>query len=360
MSYFAVEKKKIGWTGVHTNADKLSLAKVEGIEYQFVTGKDEFKVGDDVVYFPIDSVLPKDLIDHLNIANFLTGKNHDRVKTVKLRGEYSQGLCVNFKKIDEFLQIQGTNNMSIANGDYTAILGVTKYEPPPIMEKSGNLVRLPDFVSVYDIEGCDNFPDVVAYLMDKKVWVSEKMEGTNFSVSYNMVDNKVYVNQRHHSIKPIDAGEHTFWRVAKEKGLIDLVKEVFGKYKGVTATLRGELIGSKIQGDYYDLKGFDIKLYEAEINGDPIDAEAFLRIMKDLGREADVVPTLAVNVTLAEFLNGKTVREASDGKSLFKPDKLREGIVIKPMKEERVEIGKFKGRLFIKQRSPEYLSKTEN
>jgi len=360
MSYFAVEKKKIGWVGVHTNADKLSLAKVEGIEYQFVTGKDEFKIGDDVMYFPIDSVLPKALSDFLNITNFLTGKDHDRVKTVKLRGEYSQGLCVNSKKIDEFLQIQGINNMPIANEDYTAILGVTKYEPPPILEKGGNLVRLPDFVSAYDIEGADNYADVIAYLMDKKVWISEKAEGTNYGVSFTMLDNKFFVNQHHHAIEEIDGVSHTFWKIARENGLLDLVKAVFDKYKGVNATLRGELIGSKIQGDYYDLKAFDVKLYEAEINGDPIDAGDFLRIMKELGREADVVPTIAVDVTLGEWLNGRTVREASNGKSLINPDKLREGIVIKPMKEERVEIGKFKGRLFIKQRSPEYLSKTEN
>lgn len=356
MSYFAVERKKINWVGKHTNADKLELATVEGEGNQFVVQKDIFKVGDEVVYFPVDSIIPEDLRTFLCIT-FLSGAEHNRVKTIKLRGEYSQGLCIPAAEIDKFLQTKNINTSPI--NDYAPILGITKYEPAAIIEKGGNLIKLPEFLSCYDIESADNYTEVIEYLMDKKVWISEKVEGTNYGVSFTMQDNKFFVNQHHHIIEEIEGSVHTFWKVAREKGLLDLVKAVSDKYKGKSTTIRGELIGSKIQGDYYELGRHDVKLYEIEINGNPVDAEIFLQVMKEFGRETDVVPTIASDITLREWLNGKSIKEGSNGKSLINTKKLREGIVIKPMTEEKIHIGKFRGRLIIKQRSPEYLAKTE-
>jgi hypothetical protein len=78
--------------------------------------------------------------------------------------------------------------------------------------------------------------------------------------------------------------------------------------------------------------------------------------MKEYGAEDKLVPTLTYDMTLREWLGGKTVQQASNGRAAM-VDRLREGIVIKPLVEEQIH--RF-GRLFIKQRSPEYLSKTEN
>ena len=60
--------------------------------------------------------------------------------------------------------------------------------------------------------------------------------------------------------------------------------------------------------------------------------------------------------TLREYLDGKTVKEASNGLSILVPglNILREGIVISPLKEKYVM---HFGRLILKQRSPEYLLK---
>ena len=58
---------------------------------------------------------------------------------------------------------------------------------------------------------------------------------------------------------------------------------------------------------------------------------------------------------LREYLNGKTIRYASNGKSVL-ADTKREGIVIKPLIEEFHPI---LHRLLIKQRSPEYLAGTD-
>ena len=52
----------------------------------------QYKVGTRVVYFPIDSRIPADIAERTNAKSFLVGPEKDRIKTAKLRGEFSQGL----------------------------------------------------------------------------------------------------------------------------------------------------------------------------------------------------------------------------------------------------------------------------
>jgi hypothetical protein len=59
--------------------------------------------------------------------------------------------------------------------------------------------------------------------------------------------------------------------------------------------------------------------------------------------------------TFLPLNNTEKLQNLSNGRSIINPDKLREGIVIKPM-VEMCDVD-LKGRLFLKQRSPEYLSK---
>ena len=66
-------------------ADKIELAIVLG--WQCVVKKDEFKVGDLCVYIEIDSIVPADN----PYFEFMKDRKY-RVKTIRLRGIYSQGL----------------------------------------------------------------------------------------------------------------------------------------------------------------------------------------------------------------------------------------------------------------------------
>ena len=70
----------------------------------------------------------------------------------------------------------------------------------------------------------------------------------------------------------------------------------------------------------------------------------------------DFVPILYVG-KLCDFLNGKTIQEASHGKSKL-VDKLREGLVIRPYRDEFSQ--ELDSRLILKHRSEEYLCVTEN
>jgi RNA ligase (TIGR02306 family) len=98
-------------------ADSILVASVLG--WRVVVRKDEFKVGDKCVYVEIDSVLPpREEFDFLKERKY-------RVKTIKLRGQISQGICfsvniLNGKKYKDFE----------VGDDVSDVLGITKYESP--------------------------------------------------------------------------------------------------------------------------------------------------------------------------------------------------------------------------------------
>ena len=66
------------------NSENLELAQVLG--WQVVIGKNSFKEGELVVFCEVDSVLPP-----RDVFKFLESK-HYRIKTIKLRGNLSQGI----------------------------------------------------------------------------------------------------------------------------------------------------------------------------------------------------------------------------------------------------------------------------
>ncbi len=350
MSTFKVDVRKISKVWDHSNADRLSLAQVEGLGYNIITGKDQFKVGDLVAYFPIDSILPENLIKMFGLVGKLAGKEKNRITTVKLRGVPSQGFIVGVDILQDFVAEE-----IVEGDDLTDALGVVKYDPPPVACHAGNLVSLPPGVSVYDIEGCERFPQVVDLLMDQIVTITEKVEGQNYGVT--STENGVIVNQRNHAIQPIEGKVHSLVEITNKMGLDKLADGIRNYLKASQVTLRGEYIGPGVQKNIYNLKENTVKIFDALVDGNYI-GWALLKKLICVIDETNVfddilVPEIAHNITLREWLNGRTIVEASHGQSLL-ADTLREGIVIKPIVEQ---LNNEIGRLIIKQRDPHYLAK---
>lgn len=349
MSIFAVELKKISKIYPHTNADKLELGQVEGMTYQFAVQKGLYKVGGEVVYFPIDSVLPQELIQQQNIANFMAGKDKNRIKTCRLRGELSQGYVAPVESIKQFLKVGSLPE------DLTSALGVIKYEAPEIMTQTGKLVDPPELIYYYDIESCDRFPVIAEKLMDQKVVITEKLEGSNMSVAVD-TDKKIHVCMHNKSIENVPGlDESTFWQIAKNENIVEAIKFIqTDLFPNSFITIRSELLGPGVQGNYYRLQKHTTRIFDIDVNGTPLDFEPLMAILIKTGLNDKFVPIIAQDITLRDWLNGRTLQLASNGKSML-VDRIREGIVIKPM-VEHYEIGF--GRLFLKQRDPIYLDKT--
>ena len=99
------------------NSDFLEVAMMENLGWKVVVKKGEFKVGDTVIYFEIDSAINvKDLVKSLEFLKdkgtkkLFTGRTPDtstfseeyvRIKTIKLRGQISQGLILPVTAIND-------------------------------------------------------------------------------------------------------------------------------------------------------------------------------------------------------------------------------------------------------------------
>lgn len=366
MSVFKVEKTKIAKTIPIAGADKVELAQVEGMTFQFVVGKDQFKVGDNCIFFPIDSVLPQTLIDHFGIAKFLSGKDHNRVKSAKFLKQISQGYVASVESVLDYLNtksIHGVLNTtedglystgltsSYIPEDCTEMLGVTKYEAPAVLQKNAKLIPLGH--AAYDIEGCDRYQNIVDYLMDKDVVIEEKCEGMNMHATL-MADGSVKYGQRNFYILSNDPTQPHSFEVVSNEQLLPLAKKLqTEKFPNSDIRVRAEFLGESSQGNYYGFKGHRAIVFEIDVNTKPIDAVSLLQLVKEYG--IDFVPVLFVG-KLRDFLNGQTVQEASNGQSKL-VNRLREGIVIRPMREEYSK--ELDSRLIVKQRSPQYLAKTD-
>ncbi len=348
MSTFAVTTEFIEKIYPHSNADSLELAKLEGMSFQFVVPKGKYFEGQLVLFFPLDSLLPEYILEYIGLTGKLSGPKKNRIKTIKLRGEISQGLLV---APDEL----GMMTLNTPGLDMTEKLGVTKYEPPENLSKNARTRSLPGEISYYDIEGAQKWSAVVDALMEIPVLITEKLEGSNYAAMYKK-DGTFVVCTHRQQVEEIEGYTHTWWEVSRRQKIPELCQKIMDAYEGLAqyVVVRGEVVGPKIQGNYYGLPTYHLFVFDIEVDGKVIDAWQWLAY-RNLGW-FDSVPVLEISVPLKTYLDGKTLQEKSTAQSTLNPKLLREGIVIRPMTEMNWEK---LGRVIIKQRSPEYLLKSD-
>jgi len=97
-------------------ADNIELVVVNG--WQCIGKKDEYEVGEQVVIATTDAIIPLEMSDEMGVTNYL--RKGGRVRTVKLRGVYSECLVFRYKR-----------STALKDGeDLMNELGIFKYEPP--------------------------------------------------------------------------------------------------------------------------------------------------------------------------------------------------------------------------------------
>ena len=329
MSDFAVDIREIEEVREHTNADSLELVKLNDLGFQIVVRKGQHKVGDKVVYFPVDSVLQDETIEQMGLTGRLAGSKKNRVKTIKLRGEISQGLvdwaggffCSDFPV--------GT--------DVTDLLGVVKYAPSEIITPTGVLNPLPDGVSKYDIDSLDRYGEAYNHLISIPHAATEKLEGTNFSCTINE-EGEVFVCSRSHTIE--ENANNLYWQAAKQQCIPDVIRAMHHINQNIT--LYGELVGPAVQKNHYELTTRRIYFFDIKLNFEFVGVELFYALMNEF---------------LSNFHTPILDTLDPHGQSTLNPKKLREGIVIKPLVEQTYP---GLGRLILKKRDGEYLLKTGN
>lgn len=236
-------------------ADRIVKATIGG--WQVVTAIDNgFKIGDLVIYFEIDSWIPNEL------APFLTKPEHypkeyngvkgERLKTIRLRKVLSQGLIMPLSLVggdsDAYEFVDGQ--------DMTEALNIQKWERPMNAQLAGMAKgNFPNFIFKTDQERIQNlsreFADYKARGLTFEV--SEKLEGSSMTVYYR--DGEFGVCSRNLDLKETEG--NTFWQVAKSNYL----HEMLFRYD-INIALQGELIGPGIQGNIYNLKYPEFRLFD--------------------------------------------------------------------------------------------------
>lgn len=347
---FGVKVVEIEAVDKHPNADRLDLVQIKG--WSCVAGRDSYKVGDLAVYFPIDSILPASVEANIFGPDAKVKLSKSRVKTIRLRGAISQGLLVNFDDLGISRYPLGT--------DLTEKLGVIKYEPPAsgsgcsfgVTNRVGYRQSNPNFHKYTDMSHFKNYPEL--FDDGEGVSITEKIHGTSWRAGW------------------LPTSANTFWKkVKKFFGLFPAYEFVYGsrnvqlqekKYKqGKTGfyesnvyldivkaynirekmlpdeVLYGEVYGDSIQKDYtYGCAPGERKFvaYDVMKNGewlDPLDFE-ILCDSRGIPRVPKLYEGPFSRLIASQLVDGDSV--------LASEQKVREGIVIKPLKEQRNYIGR--------------------
>jgi RNA ligase (TIGR02306 family) len=230
----------------HNGADKLEIAKILG--WQSIVKKGEFKTGDKVVFVVIDTILP-----NTPWSEFLGDKNNPekpiRLRTVKLRGEYSQGLVLPLTVLPE--NVQGWHE----GADIGGALGVKKYEKEIPAQLSGiALGAFPTYICAQTDEdnGLSN-PELVSEVLSNKwITVTQKLDGSSCTIIIEDAKIKSVCSRR---LELKETEENSFWKAARK---LDLTKCGRGRY-----ILQGELCGPGINGN--QLKLIEPELYVFQI-----------------------------------------------------------------------------------------------
>lgn len=314
------------------DADAIEVAQVDN--WKVVVKKGEFQVGDLVVYCEVDSWIPHELAPFLSKGQEpreYDGIKGERLRTVKLRGQVSQGLIL---PITHELQVEFSHTFqnfecarSLEEGDeVTEMLGIVKYEPPVPACLAGVVKgAFPSCFPKTDEERIQNLTATYAELQECEYEETEKLEGSSMSVGlipcgYGL---DFIVCSRNLNLKETE--DNTLWKVARK---YDIERKLLDVASSDGIIIQGELIGEGIQSNYYGIKGHDFYVFAIyDIGrGKYYPPEQRRRLCEKLGLKH--TPLLSPNRSL-KGMTIDDVLKAADGKSQINPAKLREGVVYK-------------------------------
>lgn len=335
----------------HPDADRLDVIKVLG--YQVVTGKGSFEVGDHVIYFPPDIMIPPSWSEKLGVQQYLkharmstdTMKIQCRVAAARLRGVASYGfvapLCAWSQDIRKTYSV-GT--------DLTSFFGGEKYEPPVRLGGGDSEPDMPNFHRYTNIENIQRCPDRIPRGTD--VAITEKIHGTHCRMGlvadgtqpgspleYQAGSNKLRRK----------AGKGLYWKFFTDN-VRHFLFNVSREECGADVILFGEIYGAGVQDMQYGQTEKRFRAFDCTVSGVYVDRKEFWRDCQEYG--IDVVPMLYIG----EF-NQDAVDNFTDGDSTFDVTgefKGREGIVITPLVEQVDYRG---NRLILKSVSVDYLNR---
>ena len=304
------------------DADAIEVAQILG--WKVVVKKGQFRVGQLVVYLEIDSLLPRDKPEF----EFLKSSNY-RIRTIKLRGQISQGICFPLDILNantqwhiEELERSRLTLHDLADSpvglDVSEELGVEKYEAPIPAELAGDAKgSFPSFMIITDEDRIQILPHIPLEHAGEEFVATEKLDGS--SGSYFWKNGQFGTCGRNWEY--YESATNSFWKFARHNYLEEKLGDL-----GRNLGLQGEIIGEGIQKNRYKLRGqtvrffrmFDIDKYEF------LPYEEMIDIIVNRFK-LETVPILDWHYVLPPTVD--EIVAYAQGKSVLNPQTEREGVV---------------------------------
>ena len=341
------------------DADKIETALMEGLGWEVVVHKDEFKVGDFVVFIEVDSIVPeRPEFEFLRERKF-------KVKTCKFKKQVSQGLVIPLSVLGDNIKVSEVAPLGM---DVSERLGITLHSPQAQEEQTlqsskhrskfmkvmmrfapfrwfylvlnthtkGNF---PDWISKTDEERLQNCAMMLIHNKDKEWYVTEKCDGQ--SATYSLHKTKRWgmpswifvVCSRNLWLKTKD--NSAYWGIAKKYDLENKLRVLRSE-----VVIQGEICGPKIQGNKYGLKEDDLFVFtviENDVKYSPLAMTAFcdrlgLKTVPIIA--SSIVPSIKPETPLGDVVRAWVAY--AGGPSKLNKDVPREGIVVRLIENPNV------------------------
>lgn len=300
----------------HPEADSLDICTVGG--WKCVTKFGEFKKGELVVYCSIDSWIPNEIAPFLSKnkePRDYNGVKGERLRTIKLRGQVSQGLILPLEPTCSMIE-----SLLFEGLDVSLPLNIQKWEAPIPACLAGKVKgNFPSFIPKTDQERIQNLKKEFDSYKQYTFEVTEKLDGSSCTVYYNK--GIFGVCSRNLDLEFDDV--NTFWKACNQYDLQNKLKEL-----KLNIALQGELIGEGIQGNKYNITGHQFHLFDVyNIDQGKYHSSSFRQTLsKTLG-----IPHAPI-IDKEFSIDEKSIEDIlifAEGKSMLNESTEREGLVFK-------------------------------
>ena len=402
MSEFSCPLVQIESVEDHPNADRLSLVRMNNLGYLAITnklddGSHRYKPGDVACYIPSASILPDNILIKLNMWNsetnkgILAGSDGNRVKPLKLRGIFSEGLLypitienlLNTTKVDHTVNcariliddkdavlvsnVTSNNNWSVQHFVGTNLanhLNIVKYEPPVPFGMAGEVASVTRTIFNYDFERYESATDI---LSDSDTIVAvEKVHGTFCCIQLlpNLNHSEMFGKTGDVTVSSKGLGKlglamknnanntHNVYVRALQQLLDNGFEDAVANAAALilpdvnpSIAICGEIFGNKIQDLTYGMASTSFAVFDVKINN-----VWLTRSQAEVFCAALAIPMLPVLYTGPFDLAAITA--VRDGKTTIGGNHVREGVVVT---STNITPHPLYGRRICKFISPDYL-----
>lgn len=269
-------------------ADNIELVVLD--HYQAISSKGVNQVGDLVVLCCTDAVIPEEISNKLGISSYL--RKGTRVKTIKLKGVYSE--CLIIKPSQVFIFSEGLDPSYISEGeDFQKLLNIYKYEEPEkvVQGIGGQKVKYKDNPEFRVYTKFPNIKNYEVFRDEDEIIIQEKIHGTNFRCGivpklrftlwervkkffgYSVETHEILVGTHrvNLSYKSKYTGfyeENVYQKMFDKYNLKDVLITLKKIRKCNSIELYGEIYGPGIQKHYdYNLKEVSLVIFDIQVDG---------------------------------------------------------------------------------------------